>query len=146
MTSFIFWEDYHLTILTIDTHGKDGRLSKNCIKRGGQNFENVVECSSTEVANFIHYIANKGWLDRVTIVVTGDHLVMANAVSDKLNLVQNHYIYNLMISDKKLPKSRDTIVHFDLYPSILQALGFSWDDDKLGLGYSAIGVKKLNFD
>ncbi len=133
---------FNLTILTIDTHGMDGRLSKTCLKKGGHNFEDVVECSSAEVANFIHYVADKGWLDRVTIVVTGDHLVMGNAVSDRLSQVQNHYIYNLLISDRQLQKSRDNIVHFDLYPSILKALGFNWDDDKLGLGYSALGVKK----
>ncbi|NDH08050.1 MAG: hypothetical protein EBY16_00230 [Gammaproteobacteria bacterium] len=131
---------FNLTILTIDTHGIDGRLSKTCLQQGGRTFENIVECSSAEVANFIHYVADKGWLDRVTIVVTGDHLVMKNAISDKLNQAQEHFIYNAFIADKPLNKSRDSIVHFDLYPSILHALGFSWDDDRLGLGHSALGA------
>ena len=131
---------FNLTLLTIDTHGIDGRLSKTCLKHGGRTFEDIVECTSTEVAGFIAYVAKRGWLDRVTIVVTGDHLVMANAISHKLNQSQDHYIYNLLISNAKLKKTRDNIVHFDLLPSILQALGFSWGDDRLGLGYSAFGL------
>lgn len=133
-------QPFNLTLLTIDTHGVNGRLSRSCLKRGGQSFEDIVECSSQEVANFVHYIASQGWLDKVVIVVTGDHLVMNNALSDQLKQSPQHYIYNLFISPKPLRKSRESIVHFDLLPSMLQALGFSWGDDRLGLGHSAIGA------
>jgi len=130
---------FNLTILTIDTHGIDGRLSNSCIQRGGKNFEDIVECTSVAISDFVNYVAQQGWLDRVSIVITGDHLAMQNAISYKLSQRPKHYIYNLIITKDKLKKSRDNIVHFDLFPTILHSLGFKWDNDKLGLGYSALG-------
>jgi len=130
---------FNLTMFTIDMHGPKGRLSETCIKRGGKSFEDIVECESSQVAHFIDYVAQQGWLNRVTIIVIGDHLAMQNPVSFKLAQSPTHYIYNLIITNKQLKKSRDNIVHFDLFPTILHALGFKWDNDKLGLGYSALG-------
>ena len=132
-------QPFNMTILTIDTHGIDGRLSPSCIRRGGQNFADIVECTSFEIADFVRYVANQGWLDKVVIVVTGDHLAMSNALSQKLKQSSKRYIYNAMITTTSLKKNRDVFVHFDWFPSILQALGFDWGDDRLGLGHSAIG-------
>ena len=126
---------FNLTLLTIDTHG---RLNKTCRARGATDFQGIVECTANEVADFIHYIDSQGWMERVVIVVTGDHLAMVNSVSNQLAASPSRYVFNLIINQRPLQKSRDTILHVDLFPTILNALGITWSGNQLALGYSAI--------
>ena len=133
---------FNLTILTIDTHGRDGQLNKTCYARGAKKFEDIIECTAYEVADFINYIERHGWMDRVTILVTGDHLAMENAVSKKLQSRPERYVFNMIINQDSLEKNRETILHVDLFPTILNALGITWSDEHLALGYS--GIMPLN--
>ena len=139
---------FNLTILTVDTHGPDGQLNKSCYAHGARVFEDIVQCTANEVADFINYIELQGWMDRVTIVVTGDHLAKGNAVSNKLNSSASRYVFNMIINQGSLQKNRETIVHVDLFPTILNALGITWSDEHLALGYSGVNVlnNKLSFD
>jgi phosphoglycerol transferase len=129
---------FNLNILTVDMHGLDGQLNKTCYARGARNFADIVECTAYEISDFINYVQEQGWMDKVVIVVTGDHLAMENSVSDKLSSSSSRHIFNKIISQDALAKTRDTIIHEDLFPTILTALGLSWSDDRLALGYSAI--------
>lgn len=130
---------FNLTILTVDTHGPAGHLSKTCKKKGVNDFEGIVECTSQEVADFVGFIVQKGWLDRITVVIVGDHLAMQNSVYEKL-LSRNRTVFNMIISNENIKKTRENIVHFDMLPTILNAIGFHSDTDRLGLGYSAIST------
>ncbi|MCH9755895.1 MAG: sulfatase-like hydrolase/transferase [Gammaproteobacteria bacterium] len=136
---------FNLTLLTVDTHGVNGLLNHACAASGGKNFEDIIECSAHQVADFIHYVDNQGWSDQVTIVVMGDHLAMKNAAYSKLTAGQPRYIFNMIISQEPLEKNRDTIFHVDLFPTILTALDITWPgDNKLALGYSALTPKTKN--
>ncbi len=133
---------FNLTILTIDTHGVNGQLNKTCYQRGARKFTDIVECTAYEVADFINYIIKQGWLDQINIVVTGDHLAMRNKVSKKLMSIKDRYIFNMIINSNNLQKNRESILHVDLFPTILHSLGITWDDSHLALGYS--GINKLH--
>lgn len=132
-------QQFNLSILTVDTHGINGELNKTCAGRGAKNFEDIVECTATEVAEFVQYIEAQNWLDQVTVVIMGDHRAMENEVSDKLRLSENRYIFNLIVGKNLPSKSSDIIIHFDWLPTILHALGFSFPENKLALGRSALG-------
>lgn len=131
-------EPFNLTILTIDTHGPNGQINKTCHAKQAKNFENIVECTADEIADFIHFVKQEGWMDKVTIVITGDHLAMKNPVLSKLKSAPERYVFNMIITEDPLVKNREAIFHVDLFPTILNALGFTWSGNKLGLGYSAI--------
>lgn len=131
-------QPFNLTILTVDTHGPDGQISRTCAAHHGQKFEDIVECTANATADFVHYIAQQGWLDRVTVVVTGDHMPMANPVTDKLATASTHSIFNLIITADPLAKNRESIVHVDLFPTILEVLGIQWGSARLALGHSAL--------
>jgi len=129
---------FNLSILTVNMHGPTGYLNKACRKQGFKKFEGIVECTANEVADFVQYVAAQGWLDKLNIVIMGDHLAMSNPVSDKLVSAKPRTIFNLLITKNQLTKNTDDIVHFDFFPTILDSLGFSYSSNRLGLGVSAI--------
>lgn len=132
-------QPFNLTFTTIDTHGPDGHLSKLCLKNGAKTFEDIVECTSNQVTDFVNYIKKKGYLKDTNVLIMGDHLAMYNPVyEDKLTTIKERHIYNQFISRKKITKTRDHILHFDMFPTILEFLGFHVEGGKLGLGFSAI--------
>ncbi|HJV25421.1 MAG TPA: sulfatase-like hydrolase/transferase [Aromatoleum sp.] len=131
---------FNLTVLTIDTHHPYGHLSQLCERQGYSDFEGIVECTAGQVADFIEYVASRGWLDRVAIVVQGDHLAMGNTSYDKLITNPNRRVFNLLVGgDKHLTKNTEDVTHFDMLPTILDLIGFNVQGDRAGLGYSAIG-------
>ena len=131
---------FNLTILTIDTHHPYGHLSARCAREGRADFDGIVECTAGQVADFIEYVAAKGWLDRVAIVVQGDHLAMGNTSYEKLISNPNRTVFNLLIGGgKRLMKNTDQVTHFDMLPTMLDLIGLKVEGDRAGLGYSAIG-------
>jgi phosphoglycerol transferase len=129
---------FNLTFNTIDTHGPDGYFSNLCKKNGAKDFPGVVECTSNQVTDFVNFMKKKGYLKDTNVVIVGDHLAMYNPVYDKLKTVRERHIYNQFISRKKIIKTRDDVLHFDLFPTILEFIGFHVEGGKLGLGYTAI--------
>ena len=128
---------FNLTLLTLDTHYQgDETLSKYCMQRGVKNFEDLVECTSDQVADFMGYIRQKGYLENVDVVVLGDHLAMSNPVTPKLEQVPERHIFNLFVSKDVPKKLREDIVHFDLFPTILDFIGIHVQNSQLALGYS----------
>lgn len=129
---------FNLTILTIDTHGFDGKINAYCKAQGVHDFPGIIECTANEIAQFVSDIEKKGWLDKLDIVIVGDHLAMQNAVYKKLEKNTSRHIFNLIISKKPLTKNTETVTHFDFLPTILSTLGFEFNSNQLGLGYLAI--------
>jgi phosphoglycerol transferase len=131
-------QPFNLTVTTIDTHGPDGHFSKYCKSVGTKTFEGIVECTSNQVVSFVKFIQKSGYLKDTNVVILGDHLAMENPVSEKLDLIKERHIYNQFISNDHFEKNRNQILPFDMFPTILNFIGFSVPGGKLGLGYSAL--------
>ncbi|OZA05561.1 MAG: phosphatidylglycerol--membrane-oligosaccharide glycerophosphotransferase, partial [Methylophilaceae bacterium 17-44-8] len=71
---------------------------------------------------------------------------MENPVSKKIDTIKQRHIYNQFVSYIPIQKNRNEVLHFDMYPTILEFLGFEITGGRLGLGYSAISnnVPALN--
>lgn len=131
-------QPFNLTVTTIDTHGPDGHFSKYCKSVGTKTFEGIVECTSNQVVSFVKFIQKSGYLKDTNVVILGDHLAMENPVSEKLDLIKERHIYNQFISNDHFEKNRNQILPFDMFPTILNFIGFSVPGGKLGLGYTAL--------
>jgi phosphoglycerol transferase len=131
-------QPFNLTITTIDTHGPDGHYSNLCKKQGVKDFAGIVECTSHQVTDFVRFVQKQGYLKDTNIVIIGDHLAMYNPVHETLDAMPKRYIYNKLITEQKITKTRDHILHFDLFPTILELSGFKINGGKLGLGFTAI--------
>lgn len=137
-------QPFNLTVLTVDTHRPEGHISETCARRGVEDLPGVVKCTSDMIADFIGYMEQKGYLENTAVVVTGDHLTMPNVVQDIIDQEPNRTIYNRFYSPEPLTPNRDELMHFSIFPTILDMLNFSYPGDGVGLGVSA--VKPLQHD
>lgn len=131
---------FNLTLLTIDTHHPYGHLSPHCMREGHRDFDGIVECTAGLVADFVDHIIARGWLDRVAIVIQGDHLAMGNTSWPRLVQNPERRIFNLLISDdRQLAPNTKVLTHFDMLPTLLDLIGLEVKGGRAGLGYSALG-------
>ena len=65
-------------MLTADTHHPDGYLCEDCPDSYGEKYENVLRCSAKKVSEFVSWIKEQEFYKDTVIVITGDHLSMAN--------------------------------------------------------------------
>lgn len=134
-------QPFNLTMLTVDTHPPRGYLSKSCGASGQQaRFESVVACTAKQVADFVRFIEDSGYYKDTRVVVMGDHLSMPNPVSDKLETIPERSIFNAFFPAQAMTLQRDEILHFDLFPTILDFIGVEVPGGRLGLGYSALNA------
>jgi phosphoglycerol transferase len=127
---------FNLTILTGDTHAPNGYLSEYCKTRGANSLEEIVECSSYQVSNFVEFIKEKGYLKNTNIVIIGDHLFPLDSQFHNIPKSER-FIFNRFISEELPIKNRKEIVHFDLFPTILDYIGLKVKDGSLALGKTA---------
>lgn len=131
---------FNLTMLTLDTHNPYGFRSPACRRRGLKSFEDIVECTSHQTAEFVRFIRQSGYLKDTNVVVIGDHLAVSNPVYDALRNIRNRRIFNTFISEPPPVKNTESIVPFDLYPTLLEFVGFDLMGDRIGLGYSGFNT------
>lgn len=137
---------FNLSILTSDTHFPKGHISASCKNKGVTNYQGVVKCTASEVANFISYIKDKGYLENTVVVVLGDHLAMRVPMLDELEKAGNRTIYNRILTNEVLNKNTETLYPFSMYPTMLYSLGFRFKHNRLGLGASGFGEVDPNYD
>ena len=127
---------FNLTILTTDTHAPYGYLDQTCQNNGSQ-FYSVVKCTSKTIRNFVDFVKNET-PNNTKIIIIGDHLFPEG---NKINIYKEKKfrdIYNMFISYDDFSFNRDKINHYDLFPTILNFMNFEFDQNKLGLGFSAL--------
>jgi len=135
-------QPFNLTILTVDTHRPEGHLSPTCERKGAENLPGIVSCTSDLLADFVAHMKERGYLEDTAVVITGDHLTMPNSVQDIIDQQEDRTIYNRFYSPIPVEKNRDELMHFSIFPTILDMLGFHYSSTGLGLGIS--GVRPLH--
>ena len=134
-------EPFNLTMLTVNTHFPDGYLEKSCEKVIKDNqYANSIACSSKQVGEFINWIKEQDFYENTTIIITGDHLSMAN---NKIFDNADRKIYNVFINSA-VDSNHDNkkFTSFDMFPTTLASIGADIDGDKLGLGTNLYSSKK----
>ena len=131
-------QPFFLNISTIDIHVP---ASSPCTyKKDPQPFDEVVECTSAAIADFITRADKNGLLKDTELYLMGDHRIVAvsGVEMKKWNKAYPHREpYSLLYSKDITPKRRD-ITHYDVFPTLLEVLGFAIDGHRLGFGYSAM--------
>lgn len=128
---------FSFALSTMDTH-EPGFLSPPCVESGFSNdWPGYVKCSMSQVERLLRHIHDKGWDDRFVILVMGDHLSRMPRLGDlELKSVEGRYVLCSLHRDGSLRPMRSIITHFDLFPSLLAAMGFKIEGDRLGFGYN----------
>ena len=128
---------FSFALSTMDTH-EPGFLSPPCVDQGfTEHWSGYVKCSLSQVERLLRHIRDKGWEDQFVILVMGDHEARMPEMDDvDLKHVEGRYVLCSLTRDAALKPVRTIITHFDLFPTLLAALGFTVEGDRLGFGYN----------
>ena len=129
---------FNLTILTTDTHNPFGFLDPKC-EINGEKLNDVIKCTSKNINFFINFLKEE-FPNNLDIVILGDHLFPGNKELDPKIESYKRNIFNMFISKKKFELKRNYINHYDFYPTILNFMGFEFEKNRLGLGYSGLKI------
>lgn len=127
---------FSLSLTTIDTHFVDGYLDESCPTPFDIKYENVYNCASLMVNDFINWIKQQDFYKNTTIVIVGDHLNFQKSINDYTDNNYERTIYNVFINSAVTTNNNKnrSFTSMDLYPTILSSIGAKIDGDRLGLG------------
>lgn len=137
-------QPFAFTMLTVDTHHVGGYVCEYCENEHDEQYENVMSCSSRQVAAFVQWLKEQPFYEDTTIVVTGDHLSMDRGYF-KRNVDEDYTrrSYNCFINsaaEAEFTKNR-RFSALDMFPSTLAAMGCTIEGDCLGLGVNLFSGK-----
>ena len=133
---------FNFTMLTANTHFPDGYIEDDCQKHFDDDYSNAIYCSAQQINEFIEWVEEQDFYDNTLIVINGDHLTMQSNYIN--NDIYERSIYNLFINSSKNPvntKNR-TFTSFDIFPSVISALGAEIEGNRLGLGTDLFSDEK----
>lgn len=137
-------EPFAFTMLTVDTHRTNGYVCKKCIGLWGEQYENVISCSSKQVAEFVEWVKQQDFYENTTIIIAGDHVTMDEGYISR-NVAEDYErtVYNCILNsaaDTEYEKNRQ-FVAADLFPTTLAAIGCEIEGERLGLGTNLFSGK-----
>lgn len=136
---------FALYAMTVDTHFPEGYLSEGCEISGNESsqFPSVLKCSSWMLDSFLKWAKEQDWYRNTTIVVVGDHSWIT--FTDLLKLPKEEPLYwiNFFINSQIQPiKPNRIFSSFDMFPTVLEAMGVTVSGHRLGLGTSLFSAEK----
>lgn len=148
-------QPFFLGMLTVDTHTPEGYMCSECIREyGDSQIKNVIKCADRQAADFVSWLEGQPFFDNTTVVILGDHLFMETASSNLFgkaaigghatgggadaDLNESRRWLNIFINSMKEPAHQYNrqFSSFDMFPSILEAMGVEVPAGKLGFGRS----------
>ena len=137
-------EPFAFSMLTVDTHRTNGYVCRKCIGLWGEQYENVISCSSKQVAEFIEWVKQQDFYENTTIIIAGDHVTMDEGYIDR-NVAEDYdrTVYNCILNspvDTEYEKNRQ-FVAADMFPTTLAAIGCEIEGERLGLGTNLFSGK-----
>lgn len=135
-------QPFAFTMMTIDMHYGTAVFDNNVCKRQysdgyshPEHFKDVVSCADKQLGDFIAWIKQQNFYKNTTVVIVGDHLTMNNYIFNK---DMKRRIFNLFLNTKaNTDKTKNrAFTSFDIYPTIVEAIGYKIRGDKLALGTS----------
>jgi len=128
-------EPFNFTMLTVDPHHVGGYVCNLCTDEYESRVERVVSCADRQIASFIEWCKTQPFFEDTTIVIMGDHPRMdTHLVGDTAYF--DRTMYNCFINSQATPVNTQNRVctSLDMFPTILSAMGFTVEGERLGLG------------
>lgn len=129
-------DPFNFTFLTVDTHHSYGHTCPLCENATGTRMERVISCADRQAAEFVEWCSEQDFFDDTLIVLIGDHPRMDKGLADQKK-ERRPSVYNCFINPAATP-TRSTegriCTTLDLFPTVLAAMGFEIEGNRLGLG------------
>lgn len=131
-------QPFNFNMLTADTHFVGGLYCSECEDLyDGDQYSNVIRCSSKHVTELVQWIQEQPWYENTTIVLAGDHKSMDQdwfqEIEDSGYVRKGYYTIINAAATASNQNSR-SISTYDLFPTTLASLGITFNSDRLGLG------------
>ena len=129
-------EPFNLTMLTVDAHHLGGFTCEDCGTEYTDRTANVIACTDRQVGEFVDWCREQPFWENTVLIITGDHPRMDTCLTGGMEFRERR-VYNSFLNARKTPEGKTTFrtaVMMDLYPTMLSALGYEIEGDRLGLG------------
>lgn len=128
-------EPFNFTMLTVDLHHVGGYLCEPCKNDYDNRLANVIACNDQCIYDFVVWCKRQDFYKDTVIVIIGDHPRMDNYLVEDVPYY-DRTMYNCFINVSKEVKNFNNIEFspMDLFPTILSALDFEIEGNRLGLG------------
>ena len=139
-------QPFNLTMLTLDTH-EPVHVYDYCNVDTEDEVTSVFACSMEQVADYVTYLEQQGYLEDTAVVIMGDHLKhmsAGDAFHEQLDGHPNRTIFNRVWIPGETGNEmtmRAGADQLNMYPTLLEAAGFQIRDRQAGLGVSAFAPK-----
>ena len=134
-----------LTMLTLSTHGPDAFLDATCdnTKINDSLIPAAIECTANHINDLIIYLEQQGLMQDTIVILQSDHLAMRNTLASELGQYSEESRKNLFtILGADYSGQYDKAgAAVDIFPTILEVLGFKIADNTAHLGRSLISAK-----
>ena len=129
-------QPFNFTMLTVDTHFEDGYPCRLCQALYGEQYANVMACSSRQLVEFIRWIQQQPFYENTTIVLVGDHLTMDSDFCANVSPEYQRGVLNIFVNAPVMAvNTKNRIAStMDMFPTTIAALGGEIEGDRLGLG------------
>ncbi len=132
---------FGMTIMTMGGHAPHGNLSPSCKNRPEMKLAKTsslkaIYCTNLLVQEFLIKAQNQGLLENTIVVLQSDHLAMKNEVFHDIVKSERRNLFYMFGPGIK-PHQRDRVsTTMDIFPTLLEALGYDLPNGKAGLGTS----------
>ena len=131
---------FALYMLTVDTHQPEGYVDALCAKEfAGINgkLPKALRCASRQLDEFLTWAKQQPWYTNTVISVMGDHtmphLTAKAGISPSDSLYWTNFIINSAVTT---PVREHQYSSLDMFPTLLEAMGFKLENHSAGLGRS----------
>ena len=129
---------FNFTMLTVDTHHVDGYVCRLCRREYDNTTANVVSCADRQLVEFVDWIKEQDFFEDTVVIISGDHPRMDTNLVEDVEY-DDRTIYNCFINVDTATENgteNRSYTPMDMFPTILEAIGFDVEGDRLGLGTS----------
>lgn len=131
---------FALYMLTVDTHQPVGYIDDLCQEKftdTKEKFPRSLHCASMQLGEFLDWASQQPWYANTVISVMGDHTL--DMLSAKANIPPHEQLYwtNFVLNSAlPRPDRERQYSSLDMFPTLLEAMGFSLEGRAMGLGKS----------
>ena len=127
-------------MLTVDTHQPNGYVDDSCAVQV-ENIEGrlpkALRCASIMLDSFVSWASEQPWYENTVISVMGDHSMQSLSKKANVPLTDSLYWVNFMFNSAiERPVKERAYSSLDMFPTLLESMGFTIEGHAMGLGRS----------
>lgn len=131
---------FALYMLTVDTHQPEGYVDALCAKEfpgAEEKLPTALRCASKQLKDFVSWAQEQPWFANTVISVMGDHTMPNLSPKAHIPLSDSLYWINFIVNSSiEAPVRERQYTSFDMFPTLLEAMGFELEGRSAGLGRS----------